>query len=247
VDHPQKVGVIMSVRETVSFQANRGGADSPIDGLVQRFGRTERFVHWWTALMMAVAMLSGLGMGDDGRSAPLLTVHIAAVVMIAVGVAGALLFGVHRDVFHAAHELFVLDRRDAAWLRARIHDPFHPDANPSWGMFNTGQKLLAWALTGSVTVVVVTGVLSWSRGGEGGPHGAAVLLTGILLAAHVFMAVVNPRTRPALRGMVLGSVRRSWAAEHHRHWLETADQERSYPKRADRLLNHSGGDRERHE
>ena len=113
----------------------------------------------------------------------------------------------------SARRLFLFDRRDAAWLRARVHDPFHPDANPSWGMFNTGQKILAWALGTSVVIVIVTGVLSWSHGGEGGLHGAAVLLTGLLLTAHVFMAVVNPSTRPALHGMVFGRVRHSWAAQ----------------------------------
>jgi len=210
----------MSVRESVALQTHRHRAEGPPQVWVHRFGRTERFVHWSTVLWLSVALLSGLGMGDDGGSGPLLTVHVAAVVMIAVGVCGALLFGQHRALFAAARRLFLFDRRDAAWLRARVRDPFHPDANPAWGMFNTGQKMLAWALSTSVLIVIVTGVLSWSHGGEGGLHGAAVLLTGLLLAAHVFMALVNPSTRPALRGMVFGRVRRSWAAKHHRAWLE---------------------------
>ena len=76
-----------------------------------------------------------------------------------------------------------------------------------------------------MVLVIVTGVLSWSHGGEGGLHGAAVLLTGLLLAAHVFMAVVNPSTRPALHGMVFGRVRRSWAAQHHLAWLDSLEQQ----------------------
>ena len=40
-----------------------------------------------------------------------------------------------------------------------------------------------------------------------------------LTPQHVFMAVVNPATRPALPGMVFGRMRRSWAARHHRAWL----------------------------
>ena len=163
-------------------------------------------------------------MGDDGGSGPILIVHVGSVVLIGVGIAGALLFGQRRALLAAAHRLFIFDRRDAAWVRARVRDPFHPDANPTWGMFNTGQKLLAWALSTSVVLVIVTGVLSWSHGGEGGLHGAAVLLTGLLLAAHVFMAVVNPSTRPALHGMVFGRVRRTWAAKHHRAWLDTLEQ-----------------------
>jgi formate dehydrogenase subunit gamma len=214
----------MSVREVVAAAKNRPGADGPPEAWVHRFGRTERFAHWWTVLMLSVAVISGFGMGDEGGSGPILIVHVGAVVLIGVGIAGALLFGKHRDLLAAAHRLFAFDRRDVAWVRARVRDPFHPDANPSWGMFNTGQKLVAWGLSTSVVLVIVTGVLSWSHGGEGGLHGAAVLLTGLLLAAHVFMAVVNPSTRHALRGMVFGRVRRSWAAQHHQAWLDSLEQ-----------------------
>ena len=49
----------------------------------------------------------------------------------------------------------------------------------------------------------------------------------VLLCAHVFMALINPATRPALPGMVFGHVRRSWAATHHPAWLE--DQDRKTP------------------
>ena len=77
-------------------------------------------------------------------------------------------------------------------------------------MFNPGQKLLAWALTLSLIVVVVTGIQAWSaHTGEGGLHGSAVVLTALLLGAHLFMAIVNPATRPALAGMAFGRVRRS--------------------------------------
>ena len=57
-------------------------------------------------------------------------------------------------------------------------------------MFNSGKKLLAWALSISVAVVVVTGIVAWSaHTREGGLHGAAVVLTAILLGAHLFMAI----------------------------------------------------------
>jgi hypothetical protein len=38
-----------------------------------------------------------------------------------------------------------------------------------------------------------------------------LLLTTALIAGHIFMAVVNPSTRHALRGMTLGGVNREWA------------------------------------
>ena len=177
-------------------------------------------MHWWTVLWLSVAVLSGLSMGDDGGAGPLLMLHVSAVAMIALGVAVALLVGHRRALASSARRLFVIDRRDTAWLRARLHDPFHPDADPSWGMFNAGQKLLAWAVTTALALVIATGIVSWSQGGEGGLHGAAVLLTGLLVGAHIFMAVVNPSTRHALHGMVFGRVHRSWALKHHRAWME---------------------------
>jgi formate dehydrogenase subunit gamma len=186
---------------------------------VHRFGRTERFAHWWTMLMITIALLTGLGLGDDDAGGPLLLVHVLAVVSIGVGLAVALVIGDRRMLLQSARRLFAFDQRDAAWVRARIEHPFSRDVHRDWGMFNTGQKLLAWALSISVVAVIVTGIQSWSAGGEGGNHGTAVAICMVLVGAHIFMAVVNPSTRPALRGMVFGFVRRSWAATHHAAWL----------------------------
>ena len=60
-------------------------------------------------------------------------------------------------------------------------------------------------------------------------------LTTALIAGHIFMAVVNPSTRHALRGMTLGSVNREWARHHHRRWveeIEAAEAVEALPDRA---------------
>lgn len=192
-----------------------------MESWVPRFGRTERFAHWWTVLMVAVALLTGLAIGDESESGLVLGVHVAAVVLIGVGLLVAALFGNHRALFAAARQLFVFDKRDASWLRSRLQHPFLRRSDPQWGMFNAGQKVLTWLVSVSVAAVVGTGIQDWSAGGEGGGlHGPAVLVTALLLSAHIFMAVVNPATRPALAGMVFGRVRRSWAAKHHSEWLD---------------------------
>ena len=41
------------------------------------------------------------------------------------------------------------------------------------------------------------------------------------------MAVINPSTRHALRGMTLGSVERSWAEHHFPRWVDEVDGETS--------------------
>ncbi|WP_191907798.1 cytochrome b/b6 domain-containing protein [Nocardioides cynanchi] len=199
---------------------------------VHRFGLTERFAHWWTVSLVATALLTGLALGDDAEGGPMLTAHVGAVVLIGVGLVLALVLGNTRALLTATYHLFTVDRRDAAWVRAHLPGAAKRHEPDEWGMFNPGQKVLAWALSLAVTAVVVTGIQAWQAGeGEGSLHGAAVLVAMVLLGCHVFMAVVNPSTRPALAGMVLGRVRRSWAEQHHGGWLHDRELARKQPRR----------------
>src|SRR5665213_3670945 len=113
---------------------------------VPRFGRTERILHWWIVAMFATALLSGLAMGDEAESGGLLKVHIGSVVLIGVGVIASLVFGNTLAVLRSAWDLLVFNRLDVSWLVGRIRHPLHVGDEPRWGKFNTGQKLLAWAL-----------------------------------------------------------------------------------------------------
>ena len=192
---------------------------------VPRFGASERLLHWWIVTMFGAALLTGLAMGDEAESGPLLTLHVGAVVMIGVGALVALLVGNRRAIVRSAWELLVFDRNDVAWVTGLVRHPLHRRAEPRWGKFNTGQKVLAWSLIGSLAALIWTGVQSRSSGGDAaGPHSAAVVIAVVLLCAHIFMAVVNPSTRPALPGMVFGQVRRTWAERHHGAWLAEVDQ-----------------------
>lgn len=217
-----------ATRELILPRGVEPGREPPEpDPWVRRFGATERFAHWWTVATLAVALLSGLGIGDDGGGGPILVVHVGAVILLGVGWVGVLLVGDRSALVSAGRQLFIPHPRDRQWLIATARHPLARRPAPEWGMFNTGQKVLAWLLVGAVAVTIGTGVQSWAAGGEGGPHGAFALITVILLGCHVFMAVVNPATRPALRGMVLGYVSRPWAAKHHPQWLrETEGSER---------------------
>ena len=195
------------------------------EDFVPRFGLTERLTHWWTVSMVAAALLTGLGLGDESTSGPMLIAHVAAVALIGLGLLAALVVGDTHSLLNATYHLFRFDRRDADWVHAHLPHADRPAAHGEWGMFNPGQKVLAWALTLAVSAVIYTGIVSWGAGGEGGGsgHPAAVIVAMVLVGSHIFMAVVNPSTRPALAGMVRGRVRRSWAAEHHAGWLRDVE------------------------
>lgn len=190
---------------------------------VHRFGPTERFAHWWTVSMIAIAVLTGLTMGDDGGSGPVFWIHAGAIALLAVGLVGAVLFGDRRALGRAVRELFVLEERDVRWLLATARHPVRRPPEPQWGMFNAGQKVLSWTLAVSVSALIGTGILAWINDGEGGLHPTFAIITGVLLTAHIFMAAINPATRPALNAMVHGRVPRPWAHKHHGEWLQEQD------------------------
>jgi formate dehydrogenase subunit gamma len=94
--------------------------------------------------------------------------------------------------------------------------------------FNAGQKLNARLSALAFAVLYATG-LALLLAGRGLPQGPLHTLTTValvgLLSGHVFMAVLNPSTRHALRGMTLGDVDRGWAEHHHPRWVESLDRD----------------------
>ena len=188
--------------------------------------------------MFAAALFTGLSMGDEVESGSLLKLHIGSVALIGIGIVLALVFGDTMAVLRSAKDLLLFDRTDISFVSNAVRHPGRA-SHTRWGKFDIGQKVLAWSLVGSLAAIIVTGINSWSAGeGASGPHAAAVALTLALLGAHVFMALINPSTRPALPGMVFGHVRRSWAIGHHPAWLEDQDRRPSQKSRP----RHESGD-----
>jgi formate dehydrogenase subunit gamma len=224
-----KVGATMMKSHEVqlpNFLLDDSASDR-LDDRVHRFTLTERLLHWWVVATFSAALLTGLAMGDEAESGPLLRTHIIAVALIGVGVIVALIFGNTMAVLISVRDLFIFNRTDVTCLKMTLAPVGRKNSRVPWGKFNVGQKLLAWALLVALSALIVTGVNSWNSGGDAaGPHSAAVIACLVLLGSHVFMALVNPSTRPAFPGMVVGHVRRSWAEHHHSGWLEKQDARR---------------------
>ena len=49
-------------------------------------------------------------------------------------------------------------------------------------------------------------------------HDGLMYVSLLLLVGHLYLALIHPATRHALRGMTLGSVNADWAARHHAKW-----------------------------
>jgi formate dehydrogenase subunit gamma len=130
--------------------------------------------------------------------------------------AGVLLLG-GRRLLATARELDSFDGDDLRWLRGR---------GAPQGRFNAGQKINA-VLTAAFTILFgVSGLLLWF--GEEDTryrfastvilHDGVMYVSLALLVGHLYLALIHPATRHALRGMTLGSVSADWAARHHAKW-----------------------------
>ncbi|HZQ02461.1 MAG TPA: cytochrome b/b6 domain-containing protein [Gaiellaceae bacterium] len=190
---------------------------------VRRFSRTERALHWANALGFFTLLGSGLVLYLPslavlvGRRPVVKDVHfwsgigwIALLTLVALG-------GDRRGLLRTARELDSFDRDDARWLLGR-HAP--------QGRFNAGQKLNA-ALTAAFTVLfLVSGLLLWLGERDTRFRFASTVLLHdglmdaalVLLVGHLYLAVIHPATRHALRGITAGTVREDWARRHHANW-----------------------------
>lgn len=194
---------------------------------IQRFTRSERAAHWLVAAAFAVMLLTG-GMIPHRWTwtTPALDVHVGAAVVLVAGVGALALFGNRRALGATARELRSLGADDRAWLSpGRI---LGRRTAPPAGRFNGGQKANAILATLGLSGLYASGIylLTAGQSAFGHLHGPFAFLTTVLIGGHIFMAVINPSTRHALRGMTLGSVEREWARHHHPRWVEEIERPR---------------------
>lgn len=110
---------------------------------------------------------------------------------------------------------------------------------PRVGKFNAGQKLNALLSMGALVALLGTGVVLginfFSKAFFSAEfvesvfplHTWVSLVFVPVLLGHLYLAMVHPSTREALRGMTGGRVRRRWAARHHPAWLAEVERAES--------------------
>ena len=190
---------------------------------VRRFSLTERALHWIHASAFLVLLGSGLVLylpslaAAVGRRPLVKEVHLATAILWAVALVAVVVLGDRRGLRRTLRELDRFDEDDRRWLRG---------GRTPQGRFNAGQKLNA-ALTASFALLfAVSGLMLWLGerdtqfrwGSTIVLHDVLTLVSLGLLCGHLYLAVIHPSTRHALRGMTLGSVREDWAREHHPKW-----------------------------
>jgi formate dehydrogenase subunit gamma len=197
--------------------------------LIRRFGPTERALHWVHAAgflaMLATGLVLYLPVLSElvARRNLVKNVHLLAAVAWVLALAMVLVVGDRARVRADWREIESFDADDRRWLRG---------GRAPQGRFNAGQKVNTILTVSFAVLFVVSGSMLWLGerdhrfilDGTGTVHELVTLGSVGLLVGHLYLAVIHPTTRHALRGMTLGDVREDWAHAHHSKWVE---QERS--------------------
>lgn len=193
--------------------------------LVRRFGRTERALHWTNATAFFALLGTGLVLWLPelsvmvGRRSLVKEIHVWTALAWVAAVVLIIALGDRQRLRADWREIETIDRDDRRWLLGR---------RAPQGRFNAGQKLNAIMTAAFALLFAASGALLWLAARESrfrwdGPivvHDALTLASLGLLLGHLYLAVIHPTTRHALRGMTLGDVREDWAREHHPKWME---------------------------
>ena len=193
--------------------------------MVRRFGPTERALHWVHATGFTAMLATGLILYLPALSELVArrnlvkNVHLFSAVAWALALVLVVVLGDRRRLAADWREIETFDADDRRWLRGR---------SVPQGRFNAGQKLNALLTASFAVLFVVSGLFLWLGerdhrfllDGAGTVHDTLMLVSVALLVGHLYLAVIHPSTRHALRGMTLGDVREDWAREHHPKWVE---------------------------
>ncbi len=198
---------------------------------ILRFARSERALHWSIAGPFLVSFVTGMTLAvvyNPDPSRPFRNVfavihRISGVALMVLPMLAA--FRSKRNAaihFYNIRQAWLWVFDDFKWLAlmglAAINSRIKL---PEQGKFNAAEKLNFMVLMTTYPFYVVTGllmwvthlaVLSWIM------HFLMATLATPLLVGHLFMALINPSTRPGLEGMTSGLVDRNWAKHHYRRW-----------------------------
>jgi formate dehydrogenase subunit gamma len=200
------------------------GSDATEVRELPRFSRAERAVHWTLAVLMGVCIVTAAILYNGFLGVPIGHRRVVELIHVYSGLALPLplLAGLGFTAYRAdVSRLNRFHPADWAWLRSRTRR----DGTIRVGKFNAGQKLNAALTTGSILVLLGSGLLmyfpdlarlSW-RTGATLVHDWFALALGLLVVGHIVEAIHDPEAR---RGMRTGRVSRAWALREHREWLD---------------------------
>jgi formate dehydrogenase subunit gamma len=192
---------------------------------IERFGRTERAVHWIHAsaffAMLATGLVLYLPVLSElvARRNLVKNVHLFSAVGWVMLLVTVVVLGDRKRLAADWREIERIDRDDRRWLAGR---------RARQGRFNAGQKVNTLLTVAFALLFTISGFFLWLGerdhtfllDGAGTVHDVVTFASIALVVGHLYLALIHPTTRHALRGMTTGDVNVEWAERHHAKWVE---------------------------
>jgi formate dehydrogenase subunit gamma len=190
---------------------------------IERFDLVERVVHWTTAALVGVLIVTGaclyLGQLEAivGRRELVRNIHVVAGLSLPVPMILGLITSAGRALRRDLGRLNRWSVDDRRWWRRDAR------AEAQLGKFNPGQKLNATFLGGALVVMMMSGSImrffspfpdAW-RTGATSVHDWFALGIGLSVIGHVMFATRDPI---AMRAMRSGPVPEAWARTQRPRW-----------------------------
>lgn len=195
---------------------------------LQRYDDNTRMNHWAIALLFFAAGLSGVAFFHPSLFFLSSLFGGGTWSRILHPYLGVLMFLCFLGMYVRLWRENVINQQDKAWM-AKAGEMFKGNkaGMPPVGKYNAGQKVVFWLMTGSLLVLLLTGILFWHAWFPDFPIWARRI--GVLL--HAFSAVVLVLTvivhvyaaiwvKGTTRAMTRGTVSPGWAKMNHPLWYE---------------------------
>jgi len=213
-----------------AYDVQPGDAVHPGDPvIVDRYTPAARANHWLTAVCLILLALSGLA---------LFTPSLFFLTALFGGGQwtraihpwiGVVLFFSFAGLFLRFWKANLWRREDGTWL-AHLRDVVagHEEELPEVGKYNAGQKVVFWAMSALIIILICSGLVIWDQYFDGYttiPQKRVALLVHTVAAVtiisvwivHVYAAIW---VRGTIGAMTKGQVTGGWAWRHHRKWLK---------------------------
>lgn len=205
---------------------------------IKRFTGTERALHWVHAVAFFLMLGTGMALYIQalevaiGRRYLMKNIHLLVAVVWVVAILAIIALGNRKALRASWREVETIDRDDRRWLSGK---------RAPQGRLNAGQKLNTIVQVAFALLFLISGFFLWLGqrdhtflfDGTGALHNTLTFISIALILGHLYLALIHPSTRHALKGMTTGEVDVEWAEKHHSKWVEA---ERSETAEAERIM-----------
>ena len=203
-----------------------------------RFNTGERISHWVHAIAFFTLLFTGLGVCNTfflpamsvfgGIEVTMIIHRVAAVIFIVV--CGLLFFvgdtSGHRYWLKAVFTWGESDIKHVMTFPKEFFG-FNTDGKfPPQDKFNGGEKINSlFTIFGSI-FITLSGIVMWFNTFFPAGlvrwaypvHDLAAFMMATAITGHLYLAIIHPKSNPALKGIITGYVKTSFAKHHYGKW-----------------------------